>query len=295
MEEHGMPVTQSYGEIEEIIDELEKTFLGLKKFGKVHSPPTDHHYFMHNKSTKRSNSESSLIDKIMREWEILGLYLTNSSIYTRVYETRPDLMRAMVTGPPGTPYYHALFCFDIYFTSNYPDQPPELFYHSYGYDLNSNLKRNGKVNLPKLCNMGHSNFKGKSYPNPFRIWDVLATIQHSILKGNPFLDESSSGMTSRKQCSKDVLMRTWEAMLCMLKSPPGDFEVFVKGHFRTRADQILKNYKRHMGSDETMCKLFFKLIRAFEAIGTYCKHHYDQHSYDLALREEAKCSIRKRI
>ncbi|QHN98478.1 putative ubiquitin-conjugating enzyme E2 [Arachis hypogaea] len=79
-------------------------------------------------------------------------------------------------------------------------------------------------------------------------------------------------------------------MLVMLESPLEGFEILVKGHFRTQAHEILRNFKNYMDSkDEIMNKLFLKLIKAFEANGTYCKHHYNNqvlnHDY-----EEAKCN-----
>lgn len=35
-----------------------------------------------------------------------------------------DVMRALITGPTGTPYSLGCFCFDIYFPTNYPNVPP---------------------------------------------------------------------------------------------------------------------------------------------------------------------------
>ena len=37
---------------------------------------------------------------------------------------RMDVMRALVTGPTGTPYSLGCFCFDIYFPTSYPNVPP---------------------------------------------------------------------------------------------------------------------------------------------------------------------------
>ncbi|XLR57633.1 hypothetical protein HN51_011982 [Arachis hypogaea] len=270
-EEQTLLVAQIYGEIEELQDELEMNFWKIKNFDKVQSSPIDHRFSSHDNFVKYHISEKNSVNFIIRrEWEVLDLNLINSSIYVRVYESRPYLMRAIIKGPPNTIYYNALFCFDICFTCDYPNQPPKLFYHSYDYDLSPNLKKSGKVNLP------HSKRKCSS-SNPFRILDILATIQGFLN------DEFSSN-------KKNVLIiRTWEAMLVMLESPLEGFEILVKGHFRTQAHAILRNFKNYMDSkDETMKNLFWKLIKAFEANGSYCKHHYNQvlnHDY-----EEAKCN-----
>ena len=39
-------------------------------------------------------------------------------------EDRMDIVRALITGPAGTPYSLGCFAFDIYFPANYPVVPP---------------------------------------------------------------------------------------------------------------------------------------------------------------------------
>ena len=50
--------------------------------------------------------------------------LPESSVFLRVDEERPDVMQAMITGPPGTPYSNGCFQFDIYCPNEYPRSPP---------------------------------------------------------------------------------------------------------------------------------------------------------------------------
>ena len=45
-------------------------------------------------------------------------------IFVRAYESRMDLMRAVIVGADGTPYHDGLFFFDIYFPDTYPSVPP---------------------------------------------------------------------------------------------------------------------------------------------------------------------------
>ncbi|KAK4379827.1 hypothetical protein RND71_001689 [Anisodus tanguticus] len=119
---------KTYGEIEEIIDEVEQTFKQIKKFDILPCPPYDHHFS---------------------------------------YEKRIDLMRAVIAGPPDTPYVHGLFFFDILFPRNYPNCPPMLYYHSYDLDLNQYLNPKGKVSLGLLeCGSSVTNWdkdKGSLY------------------------------------------------------------------------------------------------------------------------------------
>ncbi|KAJ7973089.1 Ubiquitin-conjugating enzyme [Quillaja saponaria] len=267
-----------YGEIEEIKDPSEARFKQFKNFDMLKSPPPNH-WFADRRPTK---------PEIKREWEILKLFLPNS-IYVRCYESRPDLMRAMIVGSENTPYYRGLFIFDIQLPSNHPFQPPEIFYHSYGLDVNPNLNRSGKVNLHPLkrgnrCWFGYSNSK------QFTILGVLRSIGSLVLNDNPYLQEIHHlHITINKNNdnnNKNAFMRTCEVMLRILKSPPRDFEDFVIGYFQTHAHYILLNYKTWMDTEEAMESLFFKLVRAFEKNGTYCQHHYNQDSYYLALQEE---------
>ena len=52
-------------------------------------------------------------------------------IFVRAYESRMDLLRAVIIGADGTPYHDGLFFFDIFFPDTYPSVPPvslfELF------------------------------------------------------------------------------------------------------------------------------------------------------------------------
>lgn len=272
-EDHASAGTSKrYGEIEEIIDVVERGFHEFENFGILQNPPLDHYFSF----KKAYNSKNTVIEKIKGEWEVLRLHLTKSSIYVRVYEERPDLMRAIIIGPEGTPYHHGLFCFDIRLPANFPTQPPELFYRSYDHYLNPNLNRNGRFNLAALNgNKGLINFRRNSHPMPMTTWQILTTMKDSI-----FTKENGGGY------DKQVLKQTSEIMLCALVCPPQDFEVFVYGYFRTKAHQILMNYKTHLVLDETTTRLFFKLVRAFEANGTYCQHHYNKGSYHLALLQD---------
>jgi len=56
----------------------------------------------------------------------LWLFLLSSSdsIFVRVYESRMDLMRAVIIGAEGTPYHDGLFFFDLYLPGGFPNVPP---------------------------------------------------------------------------------------------------------------------------------------------------------------------------
>lgn len=50
--------------------------------------------------------------------------MSTDTIYVRVYESRMDLLRAVIIGAEGTPYHDGLFFFDVFFPSSYPSVPP---------------------------------------------------------------------------------------------------------------------------------------------------------------------------
>lgn len=57
----------------------------------------------------------------------------------------------MITGPTDTPYWDALFIFDILLPGDFPSSPPRIHYHSYSNErLNPNLYVDGKVILVAL-------------------------------------------------------------------------------------------------------------------------------------------------
>jgi ubiquitin-protein ligase len=43
-----------------------------------------------------------------------------------------SVMRAIITGPPDTPYAHGCFVFDIYIPPTYPKNPPHVLLNNTG-------------------------------------------------------------------------------------------------------------------------------------------------------------------
>ena len=51
-------------------------------------------------------------------------FFSIDKIFVRVYETRMDLLRAVIVGTEGTPYHDGLFFFDFFFDGYYPNVAP---------------------------------------------------------------------------------------------------------------------------------------------------------------------------
>lgn len=55
-----------------------------------------------------------------------------SSIFVVADESRSMLWKALITGPPDTPYEGGAFLFDIYFPEHYPSIPPKVLIRTTG-------------------------------------------------------------------------------------------------------------------------------------------------------------------
>lgn len=263
-------VNNTYGEIEEIIDDIEQRFKQIEKFDILDYPPYDHHFLKYDRNSKNMAPESAFRRRMEKEWLLLESNLP-SSILVKSYENRIDLMRTVIVGPPDTPYAHGLFFFDILFPKNYPNCPPRFHYHSYDLDLNHYLDPKGKVNLSLLeCGNFMTNWycgvQGKWDPEKSNVLQVLTAIQTSIL---PTTSLNPSGAEGYKK----AFALTCKGMVYMLRESPMNFQDFVEGYFRTRAHYILLNYRKQMDDSDFMVNQFRELYRAFEQNGTYCKHH----------------------
>ncbi|KAI4141299.1 MAG: hypothetical protein L6R39_005420, partial [Caloplaca ligustica] len=68
-------------------------------------------------------------------------------IFVMVDEVRPDIMKALIVGPKGTPYEGGLFEFDIVCGAHYPQKPPSVWFLTTGQgtvSFNPNLYKEGK-------------------------------------------------------------------------------------------------------------------------------------------------------
>ncbi|KAL5541999.1 hypothetical protein UlMin_009709 [Ulmus minor] len=229
---------------EELVEEPFKRF-------DVVSNHSDHYYVSLNVPNKGEaqdcfvNGGSRVYKKIIQEWKILEKNLPDS-IFVRVYENRIDLLRAVIVGASGTPYHDALFFFDLAFPSNYPLRPPLVSYRSFGFRINPNLYENGWVCLSLL-----NTWAGKKIerwnPSESTILQVLVSIQALVLNEKPFFNEPGSAIFGKafwernsQAYNENTFLLSCKSILLLLRKPPMNFEAFVVGHFRDRANVILE-------------------------------------------------------
>lgn len=214
---------------------------------------TDHKYL--NCSNAKGGKNCFNNASIMREWRILQGSLPDS-IYVQVYETRMDLLRAVIIGPAETPYHDGLFFFDIVLPSDYPNQPPQVYYHSHGYRLNPNLYENGAVCL-SLINTWPGKNAAEKWTKKSTILQLLVSLQGLVLNDTPFFNEPvfRIGRSCIFSWWKSPPIRYNEAafilscmtMLKVFQHPPKNFEAFVAQHFRQHAASLLaaiEHYKQ---------------------------------------------------
>ncbi|RYR76495.1 hypothetical protein Ahy_A01g001082 [Arachis hypogaea] len=163
---------------------------------------SNHHFLLlDEKDSSFSNAKSSVYTHIMKEWKILEEHLPDS-IYVRVYESRIDLMRAVIVGTAGTPYHDGLFFFDIKLSSKYPNNSLILYFHSFRLGLNLNFYNSGDPTKSET-------YKARHCPRS--------------------CSQSKLSFSIKNSTSTSIGRFT----------PPKNYEAFIRNHFRTRVATIL--------------------------------------------------------
>eukprot|EP00929_Paragymnodinium_shiwhaense_P060208 TRINITY_DN30093_c0_g1_i1.p1 TRINITY_DN30093_c0_g1~~TRINITY_DN30093_c0_g1_i1.p1 ORF type:complete len:972 (-),score=228.70 TRINITY_DN30093_c0_g1_i1:144-3059(-) len=168
-------------------------------------------------------------------------------IIVRTYASRSDLFRAMVVGPPGTPYARVPFFFDFMLPPEYPNKPPKARFHSqYVGDerLNPNLYIDGKVCLSLL-----GTWSGPSWtPQVSTLLQVLLSLQGLVLTEEPYYNEpgheNDQGTEQGKEASalynENARLLSLRAAINVAKRPPKGFEQVVASFFAVQGSQLLR-------------------------------------------------------
>ncbi|KAK4750653.1 hypothetical protein SAY87_004135 [Trapa incisa] len=234
-------------------EDVLRRFEGFKQFDTVQDH-SDHQYIKYESAAMQPSK--TLAKRIQEEWKILENNLPDN-IFVRVYETRIDLLRAVIVGAEGTPYHDGLYFFDMFFPIDYPQNPPHVYYHSRGLRLNPNLYSNGKVCL-SLLNTWEGEVSEKWIPGVSTVLQVLVSIQGLILNASPYFNEpgyehregTAHGEELSLKYNEDIFVLSLKTMTYVINKPPKHFEDFVMGHFFKRAEDIL-----------TACKAYIKGAR----------------------------------
>ncbi|KAK9933749.1 hypothetical protein M0R45_020925 [Rubus argutus] len=219
--------------------------LAFKQFDVV-SDHSDHHFSSVGKQGKsgddRFNMGTTVYKNIMREWKILDKDLPDN-IYVRVYDTRVDLLRAVIVGVIGTPYRDGLFFFDIKFPPDYPRHPPKANYRSHGLFINPMIGSSGHI-CWSLLNTWFGWGYERWNPTQSTILQVLVSLQALVLSDKPYYGDLVKPVGPNnihsQSWNQHAFVCTCKSHLYLLRNPPKNFEDFVADHFRRRAGDILR-------------------------------------------------------
>lgn len=138
------------------------------------------------------NTSTAFLKRISKEHKTLASSLPEGQIYVRTYESRLDLLRCLIIGPPDTPYEDAPFLVDLYLGRNFPEEPPVAHFHSWTSGLgriNPNLYEEGKICLSLLGTWPGKDSK-EGWSKDATILQVLVSLQGLVMVRNPFFNEA---------------------------------------------------------------------------------------------------------
>jgi len=176
----------------------------------------------------------------------------SSSIYVVCDDNNTPLLRAIITGPEGTPYTGGIYEFDIFFPSRYPVVPPMVQFRTTGggkVRFNPNLYACGKVCLSLL-----GTWQGEKWnKETSTVLQVLVSIQGLILCAEPYYNEPGcqcqfgtyQGKTASKNYSEQVFKNNLKvAIISAIRKPPAGFKEAVNLHFYLKRDQLIKELEK---------------------------------------------------
>jgi len=207
--------------------------------------------------------------RCMKEWKMLESGLPEG-IHALTFEDRLDLVRAVIVGPPDTPYEYLPFFFDCQFPADYPLSAPTVRYLSYSSTkIHPNLYVDGLVCLSLL---GTWHGKGTESWVPFKssLLQVFVSLQGLVLStGQPYFLEAGfeklmgtvAGERQSRLYNESALLTTLEVMDRTIRSPPRYFEDFVKAHFREHGPAILGKCTRLLEHANEEAQLPFSIFK----------------------------------
>ena len=174
-----------------------------------------------------------------------------SSIFVKCSE-QCNLLKALIIGPPDTPYENGCFEFDIFLPQTYPNVNPEVLLVTTGggrVRFNPNLYKDGKVCLSLL-----GTWDGPGWiPKESSLLQVLMSIQSLILVKDPYFNEpgyensrdTQAGKKAAEEYSRTIRSHTLRcAMLEQIKKVhESPFKDIILTHFQLKSTSIKDQMK----------------------------------------------------
>ena len=229
------------------VEEAQKQYVSRLKeqrFEMVSTPFKKHMYLEKVKSGSFHNPK-----KIMAELSSLHASLPvhwASSIFVKSTE-QCNLLKALIIGPPDTPYENGCFEFDIFLPNSYPEESPKVLLVTTGggrVRFNPNLYADGKVCLSLL-----GTWQGPGWiPKESTLLQVLMSIQSLILVKDPYFNEpgfektrtTAEGRRHAEAYSKNIRSYTlqWAMLEQLQKANESPFKDIITKHFQMKYDSI---------------------------------------------------------
>ena len=151
------------------------------------SVPSNHYFINY-----RSNLTATKMRRIVKEFSILRDSLPEG-VFARSWDTRIDLLRVLIIGPVGTPYELCPFVFDFRFGSDFPDSPPQAYFHSWTHErgrINPNLYEDGKICLSLLGTWPGDDEKDSWSKSGSTMLQVIVSLLGLVLVREPYFSKS---------------------------------------------------------------------------------------------------------
>lgn len=181
------------------------------------TPVPDDHRYVNEPSTSNANH----MKRAQKEHKILqSPGALPGGVYVRTWESRLDLFRVLFVGPEETPYASAPFVMDFYLPTDYPQSPPQAFFHSWpGLSglggvgrVNPNLYEDGKICLSLLGTWDGDKVEGWS-PAKSTVLQLVLSLLGLVLVRQPYFNEAGyeplAGLESSKRPSALYNERTF--------------------------------------------------------------------------------------
>ena len=194
--------------------------------------------------------------------------LESLGIYIQFDEENVLKARAMIIGPPGTPFENGVLFFLIDFPNNYPYSPPKVSYFSYSrYRIHPNLYvgKSRDNYLGKVCLSIINTWSGPQWTTVMHIGSVLLSIQ-SLLCENPLHNEPGfeNEIGERNDnYNKVVMYDTFQNLISVnALNPPQEFSIFkeeIAKHLQNKKEDIQKKIEQFTKEEPKRIKIVLNI------------------------------------
>lgn len=257
------PLYKSYEQKEMIKDKkiekiteikIDSSYTDIMKIYRFDTCNISNYKSIYSNSLKSSKTTNSCMKRLSSEIPTLAYELPihqDASIFLRVDENNPRAMRALITGPPDTPYDSGIFIFDIYLPPNYPTEVPMVNFTNTGNKrFNPNLYNCGKVCLSILGTyVGPSASQTEKWNTSSTLYQVLISIQGQILVEQPYFNEpgyqnsykTPAGDKASEEYNKNITLYTMQHAMyeLMIDNKFPEFKNVIDNHFKIKKNKII--------------------------------------------------------